>query len=221
MKYLKIIPIDCPLSGSKAWAIEGSDIYNDDFSGAPSGDTRLLAHDIVEHVNGVHNIGSIEDELQALGGVWFTRGHWGDFGRSIHTPYDNLANDFCEMFRLSLYQGKIKAIEKQKPTDYDCDLKEILKLTKVLIKSECEHDDYSKQDWKHFKKFAKRWSQNGIHKAQKKYGDINTANRLFNDIKRELDRETKYADSYQEIRLGYKFKNGVEVKAYVIESYDY
>lgn len=36
-----------------------------------------IAHDIVEHVNGFARIGTIADELEALGAIWYVRGQWG------------------------------------------------------------------------------------------------------------------------------------------------
>lgn len=38
-----------------------------------------LAHDLLEHVNGLQLIGSWEDELEATGSFWFTRGFPGAF----------------------------------------------------------------------------------------------------------------------------------------------
>jgi hypothetical protein len=61
---------------------------------------ETIAHDIVEHVNGFHRIGGIEDELEALGGVWMTRGHCCDLRRpnySIYSPEANIASDLTSM----------------------------------------------------------------------------------------------------------------------------
>lgn len=46
----------------------------------------LLAHDLLEHQQGLDKIGCCEDELIALGAVWQVRGRWGDFltGRPLY-----------------------------------------------------------------------------------------------------------------------------------------
>lgn len=64
-------------------------------------DGTLTAHDVLEHQNGVAGMGPVWDELEALGGVWYVRGQWGDFmtGRpSYHSPEANLASDVTRMF---------------------------------------------------------------------------------------------------------------------------
>lgn len=60
-----------------------------------------IAHDIVEHVNGVSNIGSIEDELQALAGIWLTRGQFDDMMRpneSIYHPSYHIASEMLNLY---------------------------------------------------------------------------------------------------------------------------
>ena len=63
----------------------------------------LIAHDLIEHVNGLSHIGSIDDELEALGAIWYTRGQWGDLNRdgrgSMYSPEENIASDVVRMFR--------------------------------------------------------------------------------------------------------------------------
>jgi hypothetical protein len=40
---------------------------------------EAVAHDVLEHINGPDKIGSVEDELEAIGAKWFTRGYPGAF----------------------------------------------------------------------------------------------------------------------------------------------
>lgn len=61
----------------------------------------LTAHDVLEHQNGIAGMGPVWDELEALGGVWFVRGRFGDMltkGRSYHTAEANTASDLTRMF---------------------------------------------------------------------------------------------------------------------------
>ena len=39
----------------------------------------LIAHDLLEHQNGIEAIGSIPDEIEAIGGIWQIRGRHADF----------------------------------------------------------------------------------------------------------------------------------------------
>lgn len=65
-------------------------------------DGRLLAHDLIEHVNGVQAIGSIDDELEALGAIWYVRGQHDDLDRGPHrnsrSGEENIAGDVTRMF---------------------------------------------------------------------------------------------------------------------------
>ena len=49
-------------------------LRNLDFDVAMTVDGQVVAHDIVEHCNGIENIGSVEDELEALGAILYVRG---------------------------------------------------------------------------------------------------------------------------------------------------
>lgn len=55
---------------------EGPEIFSDREGG-------LIAHDVVEHQNGFAAIGCPADELEALGGLWHSRGRHGD----LHHEY--------------------------------------------------------------------------------------------------------------------------------------
>jgi hypothetical protein len=62
----------------------------------------LIAHDLIEHVNGVQHIGTINDELEALGAMWYVRGQHGDLHRNRlaaeYSVEDNIAADVVQMF---------------------------------------------------------------------------------------------------------------------------
>ena len=60
-----------------------------------------LAHDLTEHVNGLKSIGTVADELEALGAIWVTRGQYGELRRdnigSAISTHDHLASDIVRM----------------------------------------------------------------------------------------------------------------------------
>jgi hypothetical protein len=63
----------------------------------------IIAHDIMEHVNGLSEIGTIDDELEALGAIWYIRGQHSDISRdgsgSAYTAEENIASDVVRMYR--------------------------------------------------------------------------------------------------------------------------
>lgn len=64
----------------------------------------LVAHDIIEHPNGLEAIGTIADELQALSGVWLTRATHGQMRRdrigSAVAPDDSVWSEVQNMGRM-------------------------------------------------------------------------------------------------------------------------
>lgn len=82
--------------GSTGLAVEGIKMF-EDFNAAIEG--ALIAHDVLEHQQGFEKIGSIGDELIALGGVWFIRGEVNDItGKpSMHSAMTHVASEVARM----------------------------------------------------------------------------------------------------------------------------
>lgn len=116
----------------------------DDNNAAHAG--LLIAHDLIEHVNGTHNIGSIDDELEALGGIWWVRGQWDDLNRdgvgSAYTVHENIASDITRMFRDFFYGSHVNTTPpRTKACDADDDFKEIIECAMRDILDEIDEDD--------------------------------------------------------------------------------
>jgi hypothetical protein len=105
-------------------------MHGDDINPAQSG--LLVAHDLLEHVNGTAHIGTIDDELEALGGIWFVRGQHADLTRdgsgSMYTPEENIASDIVRMFR-DFWNGAYvdTTAPRTKPCDADEAFRTILR----------------------------------------------------------------------------------------------
>lgn len=69
----------------------------------PAGDGGLLAHDLLEHCNGIEAIGSVHDELMALGGYWYVRGQHDQVSEQYFTsdPKDPLAREVARQVGLT------------------------------------------------------------------------------------------------------------------------
>lgn len=210
MRYLTIKQGKCEISGINGWGIKSLfQKFNDDYALSPSENMTLICHDIVEHPSLKH-IGSIEDELEALGGAYNTRAKWGD-----GVTDDGLAGDVSNMFGQS--GGKIKRAPRCKSYLAKDVFKHIIKQAKSHAKHEY---GYTKQKWKAFKKEALKWMQSGYAKNIKRFGDRFVANNLFNEIKIELETIAQHAEPWEEIILGYSYNgNHVKVTARLRESY--
>lgn len=102
---------------------------NEDTDAAIEGAT--VAHDLIEHVNGVQHIGSIDDELEALGALWYVRGQHGQLfrNRSSHfSPAENIAGDVVRMFA-DFYNGayvNTSNVPRTRACEADASLRDIL-----------------------------------------------------------------------------------------------
>lgn len=98
MKAIRLVTFEDDVSGETGFILKGTP----EFEGLSADKTGLLiAHDLLEHQNGVAGMGPVWDELEASGGVWYVRGQWGDFMNdrpSFHSPEYNMASDIARMF---------------------------------------------------------------------------------------------------------------------------
>lgn len=109
-------------------AVKGANWRQDDFMADRSG--TLIAHDVLEHVNGAHNIGYVWDELEALGGVYYVRGQFGDFLQdqpNYHSVETSLASDVTHMF-----------------IQWTCEHREPFKRTHALRDNETAEDSFER-----------------------------------------------------------------------------
>jgi hypothetical protein len=114
-------------------------IPNLDGAMAERGDGVLIAHDILEHCNGVRNIGNVWDELEALGAIWEVRGRHGDLrtGRNIHSPAENIAFDITRMFP-DWQQETRQRFVPTRCCVYDEDFREMIEIARRDIRREHE-----------------------------------------------------------------------------------
>lgn len=169
----------------------------------------LIAHDILEHQNGCKEIGSVWDELEALGALYQVRGRHGDLmtkNGGYHSVETNLASDVTRMFIDWLYkdQGYEGPGGKRcgtRATDYDESFKEILSIAERDIPR--EHTDMGRGDadedengWNadlraalpRYLAFALRRLRVGFRKAARKYGSGYEGAQLFRSIRDATDK---------------------------------
>lgn len=173
-------------------------------------DGLSIAHDIIEHQNGLEHMGPVWDELEALGAIWYTRGRWGDMmtgSGSFYTPEQNIASDVTRMFRewdghygpRGLSIGR-RAHNEDETFNYICEM------ARNDIPKEDDEADLSRLD--DYLAMSLRRMRSGYRKAEKRFerggaSRFNAPN-LFAAIKeavKDAHRELEYEG--QEFRLSY------------------
>ena len=138
----------------------------------------LLAHDIIEHQNGLAAIGSIDDELQALGAIWAIRGQWGDINRPINygtSPITALANDILTL--AEVYENGVP-FRTPVPVTYAHNMDEYFE----QIRDDARHSwrKWGKAELPEFWDGVVPFMRVGVRKAAKRYrGNFLLANSMF------------------------------------------
>ena len=76
MTTVTLVTCRDPSDGSTGFVPDGMIVESGGLVPAQTGEA--LAHDLLEHVNGVGAIGGVPDELEAVGAIWQIRGRHGD-----------------------------------------------------------------------------------------------------------------------------------------------
>lgn len=82
------------------------DCHMNDMGTYTPGGPVLIAHDIIEHVNGVDAIGTFEDEMMALGAYCYSRQKYSPDAGDVHNDINNMIDDYNmldKMDRFSVY----------------------------------------------------------------------------------------------------------------------
>jgi hypothetical protein len=99
MKTVTLVSFRDDSTGELGLAVKG---MPRDYTTNAALDGLTIAHDLLEHVNGPSEIGSIDDELEALGAIWYVRGQHGELRRdnvgSAYSIEENIASGVTRMF---------------------------------------------------------------------------------------------------------------------------
>jgi hypothetical protein len=216
LKQELVVFQDMP-TGETGFRLNGARVSEEMFA-ATTG--QLIAHDIIEHVNGAGRIGDIDDELEALGAIWYTRGRWHDLNRngagSFYTPEQNVASDVADML-LKVLDGEPMP-ECKRTTALDCDdsLREICDHGLKTARDEWPHRSNPGQAFpiaeaRRYLRAALGLMRTGYRKAARKYDNASTsANSAFWEIARAVDQAIKGGDLFEGARymLTYNWETG-------------
>lgn len=222
-KKINLISKNDPETGELGLIIKGLHVSNYPMVASEG---LQIAHDLLEHQNGVENIGTIGDELEALAGVWFVRGQHADMSRdnrgSMYSPEENIASDICNMGVMyhngSYFNHKVSKQTHEHDQDeyFDCILEYGRK--SLLDELRCDDEPINHERVEHYLMMCKHYLRTGMRKAEKRYKGRDWAvNSLFWDIAQTVDPYTKRCDyEGQEFILTYDWER-VNCEEYYLE----
>lgn len=174
-------------------------------------DPLQIAHDLVEHVNGVDKIGSIDDELEALGAIWFVRGQYNDLrrnGKGNPDVYVNIAADIVRMFR-DFFSGQPVSLRQVRTLE--CEADDAFRTIIEEAKAQCL-DELDRADRNEVEAMQKRTDylriclprmRIGYRKAKRKYKRGMVANNLFWQIVEALEQPMRGVEEHSRFWLSY------------------
>jgi hypothetical protein len=215
MKTAKIIIKEDLALGELGMILKDINMFN---TPMVSHEGLLIAHDLLEHQNGLQAIGSIDDEIEALGGCWFVRGETGVLRQGSHYgPEESLSSD---IMNLGTYFCRGINFKTPVPNTYRCEvddnLQEIVELGIKSLKSELSYSD-DKLDYDRinlFKSACLHYLRAGYRKAKRKHKSTYQVNNIFNNIARTVDESVQIDYEGQEYILHYDNR-----RAYCEENY--
>lgn len=171
----------------------------------------MIAHDLIEHQNGYSAIGPIDDELEALGGIWHARGRHGDMMSQTggaYSPAENVAADISRMFSelgaVGIYWPRVGKY-RTKAHLYDGDFFEIIEKARhgIIADYNCGSDEpLDRQLMTAYLENALHLMRSGFNKAGRRFGDSYASNSAYRFILEAVKQTTKFIDyEGQEFRL--------------------
>lgn len=232
MKYL-LTYTECQETGSKGFTIGETNSHLVEI-GEPfvAVEGELVAHDLVEHSD-YKNIGSIGDELRALGALWYVRGQHGEIRRdrvgSAYTPSQSIAHGVAEMARVYCERydscfGEDVPVYKDISNliEYES-LKEIVSYAIKYSKEEIDDFEEVKDLWYEFFHHCLKFLMKGFEDAQRRYDKHGSfyANNLFWNITEEVDKALEWCEfDGQQFELQVIHSQGVVRVNEVFEDYE-
>lgn len=220
MRHVRLIAVCDEYDTAPGFALKGAPVHADGF--ASDRDGILIAHDLLEHVNGREHIGTVWDELEALGAIWQVRARHGELftGRPSHYgTHENLASDLVRMFPEWCAEGappRAHLIKRTRPCDHDADLLEVIGYARRDLPREWEGDDLDLTAMDCYLTEALHRMRTGYRKARRKYGDGYKGANLFTSIRDAI--KGGYPPEFEgmEYTLSYN-----QAGAFLTERYDF
>ena len=190
MKTLILMVAEDAMTGENGLGFESLNINPDLFM--VSADPLQIAHDYCEHVYGIEKIGSIHDELEALGGIMYVRGYDEILRRdgvgSRYSFDENLVSDIVRMF---MERGITDFVPWPGTADESMsdpgETYNIVDLARRGIIEEYDRGGFTFSEYKEYINSITGYMERGYNKAAKRYESQQAANELFWAIFETID----------------------------------
>lgn len=171
--------------------------------GAPSTHVPVqgmgVAHDILEHHK--NDKGTVEEELQALGAIYYIRGLGGYFGFKTDSF---LSHEICNELGQK-YEGVLDGIrqtKKRNPVNEEVErwiAGDVIKAREDFRLDFLEHNPEFEEQVEDYLAKVPDWMRLGFSKAKARYSrlDSYTVSLLFRDVAEQVDKLGKEADEYE------------------------
>ena len=207
MRYLRLKCIEDKCTGELGLNLLDNGMPNDG-SEPIVGNGKIIAHDITEHQQGLRNIGSLDDEIIALGGVIYVRGVMGVLGNGFHSPEESISADITRMYpyyensRMGRQTFTVpKHSQAYVKDSYEMDMAiESCHISRKDIPS--ENDDCSMQCLPEYLEKSGQLMSYGIYLAHRRFGSSNKAYSTFSRIEEAVNKAYPEYEG-QEFILGY------------------
>lgn len=218
MRFVTLTAINDPHTGELGLKIEG--VPEIDYPMAAN-EGLLIAHDLLEHQQGLQRIGSIGDELIACGGIWYVRGQHADIRRdgmgSALSTEENVAGDVVNMGQMYVTNEQqmlhIRPPSRKPACEADESIDEVIRCSREGLKGEleCSYPDGETYDIARREKYLKLagWlMRRGYNMARRRFerGDRSRyyANTMFWNIAEAVDQHCRHLEyEGQRFRLCY------------------
>ncbi len=224
MKRVILTCVEDNVTGELGLIVDGLKQLSNEFMATTEG--LIIAHDLIEHQNGIKAIGSIDDELEALGACWWIRGQWGLLREgSYNSPEEGLARDvghlgeiFCRGVEFRTY------VPRTRPGEWNETIEQIVIDGVKNCRDEIDYNDEMSQEEKArlilYSGQAINFMRKGIIKAKKRFDNKSMiANNIFWNIARAVDPYAKHCEiEGQQFELIYS-KNGAFCDEYYPDDY--
>jgi hypothetical protein len=196
MRTITLEAIECPTTGETGFSVAGASVA-DDYMAATNG--ALMAHDLLEHLNGFDEIGGIGDELEALGAAWYVRG-----ARSV--TEDGLAGDVANLVRDHGYKGFARSVPATTECEADGALDAIYWEARRMARRDYRYVDRDERAEavparREFFKHARAFLTAGYLHAAQVYGSNYTAAQTFYAVEAAVNRCTRGLEIGQQFTL--------------------
>lgn len=211
MRHVRLIAFEDQICGNLGLGFKGHTSHPEILADTEG---TLIAHDLLEHQNGLDAIGCVADELEAIGAIWQVRGRHGMFfmpsdkyGRCL---YESLASDVAkcavdlnmsETFDWWPRFGRYQTREH----DYDEDFRLVLEKARPLIVAEMGRaEGFKDYPLDEFLENALHLMRMGFNKARRRFGMDAYGSQLFCAIRDAVRAQAKWVEHEgQEFRLSY------------------